>query len=65
MIYRRPPTGNGFTNPINQARIDAFAGLLADGLRMCEAQARLGMTKGEAASTMRAIKRELGWQAHG
>jgi hypothetical protein len=47
--------------PIDQARTDRFAELLADGKRMFEAQAEMGLTKGEAASTLRRIKSDLGW----
>jgi hypothetical protein len=47
--------------PIDQARTDRFAELLAEGYRMRDAQAAMGLTKGEAASTMRRIKTDLGW----
>ncbi len=47
---------------INRDRVDRFAELLADGFRMGEAQAALGLTKGEASSTMRRIRMELGWE---
>lgn len=49
--------------PMTRDRVDAFAELISQGLRMCEAQAALGMTKGEACATMRRIRNEMGSQA--
>ena len=46
-----------------RCRVDAFAELLARGFRLCEAQKALGITKGQAASLMRLLCRELGEQA--
>jgi hypothetical protein len=53
----------GNTPSINRDRVERFAQLLADGFRMGEAQVALGLSKGEASSTMRRIKLELGSQA--
>lgn len=44
-------------------RVRTFAQHMADGKRLCEAQAAMGLTKGEASSLMRCLRRELGAQA--
>lgn len=48
---------------ISRERVDAFAELISQGLRVFEVTARMGITKGQAASLMRLLRRELGWQA--
>lgn len=48
---------------MNRDRVDAFAELLSEDLRLCEIQARMKLTKGEVSSTMRRIRLELGAQA--
>lgn len=55
--------GLGMKKTIEVERVVAFAELLSMNLRLCEIQAAMNMTKGEAASTMRRIRQDLGAQA--
>lgn len=48
---------------LTRDRINAVAELLSQGLRVCEIQAHLRATKGEVASLIRHIRKELGEQA--